>query len=171
MMFVGILGLLVALYGIGWMIVSAIKKKGLKNPLITFTVGFILFVFGISFSGNASDTNNTNSSEKETPTIRTTETKVKKEEKSVLKDYVSIAEKEGLPTNNIDDVILKQDTLIFEFAYNGQFGKYMQQLRKANTVDKRMQTVFNKLNAKKVQLKSDSGNIILSNQYGVDFIN
>lgn len=161
MMYVGILGLLVTVISLVWLILTLIKKGNRKKPLITFVVGLVLFISGLALSGDAeTSSSETNESEVSSTT-----------EKDILQDYVSYAKEVALPTENIQSITLKDNTMVFTFDYNGQFGKYMHKLRDINKVDNRLKDYFDKSEVKRVQLKSDAGNMILSNQYGVEFIN
>lgn len=161
MMYVGILGLLVTVISLVWLILTLIKKGNRKKPLITFVVGLVLFISGLALSGDAeTSSSETNESEVSSTT-----------EKEILQDYVSYAKEVALPTENIQSITLKDNTMVFTFDYNGQFGKYMYKLRDINKVDNRLKDYFDQSEVKRVQLKSDAGNMILSNQYGVEFIN
>ncbi|MGG5338578.1 hypothetical protein IGJ48_001272 [Enterococcus pernyi] len=161
MMFVGILGLLVTIAALVWLVFTFIKNGNRKKPLITFVVGLIMFISGLAFSGDTkTNSSETNGSEVSSVT-----------EKDILQDYVSYAKEVALPIEDIQSVILKDNTMVFTFDYNGQFGKYMQKLREINEVDNRLKDYFDQSEVKKVQLKSDEGNMILSYQYGVEFIN
>lgn len=84
-------------------------------------------------------------------------------------EYVAYANESALPTEDIDAVTLEGETMTFEFAYNGQFGKYMQTLREGGKVDDRLKEYFSKHDSKTVILKSDVGNMILGTDYGVKF--
>lgn len=95
--------------------------------------------------------------------------KVSETKEDMLEDYISYATDNSLPTKDINAVELNGDKLTFEFTYNGQFGQYIQSLRDANSVDKRLKKYFEEKKVKTVDLKSDVGSMLLSSQYGVDF--
>ncbi len=95
---------------------------------------------------------------------KATETK-----ENLLDDYTSYAIENSLPTKDITKVERTGEKLTFEFTYRGQFGEFIQTLRDANAVDKRLKTYFTDKKVKTVDLKSDVGSMMLSSDYDVDF--
>ncbi|MEG0749471.1 MAG: hypothetical protein RR408_05425 [Carnobacterium sp.] len=62
-MLLGIVGMLLFLVSVVWLIVSLIRKKGAKKPLIALATGFILFVVGIATDTDSSADENVKSEE------------------------------------------------------------------------------------------------------------
>lgn len=62
-MLLGIVGMLLFLVSVVWLIVSLIRKKGTKKPLIALATGFILFVVGIATDTDSSTDENVKSEE------------------------------------------------------------------------------------------------------------
>lgn len=65
-MFLGILGMLLFLVSIVWLIVSLLRKKGAKKPLIALVTGFILFIVGAVIDTDSSTEDNVSSEESTT---------------------------------------------------------------------------------------------------------
>ncbi|MGY3710208.1 OB-fold protein [Lactococcus lactis subsp. lactis] len=51
--FIGLVGFLAFIVGLVMLIISYIKKKSHKKPMIILLIGFLLFVIGISFLGDS----------------------------------------------------------------------------------------------------------------------
>lgn len=54
-MLLGILGILMFLVSIVWLVLSLLKRKGVKKPLIAIVAGFLLFVVGVSIDSDAEE--------------------------------------------------------------------------------------------------------------------
>lgn len=160
--------LVISCIGIWFFIKKSPNKKRRNIAIVLAVVSF--FGFGVTQNSDSQTT----STENHSTNVESKSKKVKKEKKNekkdVMDDYLSYAIENGLPTKDISTITKNGDTLTFIFDYNGQFGKYMQQLREAHAVDKRVNGFFKEMKAKEVELKSSEGDMLLSMEYDVDFI-
>lgn len=160
--------LVISCIGIWFFIKKSPNKKRRNIAIVLAVVSF--FGFGVTQNSDSQTT----STESHSTNVESKSKKVKKEKKNekkdVMDDYLSYAIENGLPTKDISSITKNGGTLTFIFDYNGQFGKYMQQLRETHAVDKRVKGFFKEMKAKEVELKSSEGDMLLSMEYDVDFI-
>lgn len=159
--------LVISCIGIWFFIKKSPNKKRRNIAIILAVISF--FGFGITQNNGSQATN----SESHSTKIETKSEKVNKEKKTQTKDvmdeYLSYANEKGLPTKDISSITKNGDTLTFNFDYNGQFGKYMQQLRESHAIDNRVKGFFEEMKVKEVELESSEGDMLLSMKYDVDF--
>lgn len=166
--------LVISCIGIWFFIKKSPNKKRRNIAIVLAVVSF--FGFGVTQNSDSKTTSTESHSTKENHStkVESKSKKVKKEKKNekkdIMDDYLSYAIENGLPTKDISSITKNGGTLTFIFDYNGQFGKYMQQLREAHAVDKRVKGFFKEMKAKEVELKSSEGDMLLSMEYDVDFI-
>lgn len=122
-MFIGILGFLAFGVGIIWLIASFFTKKGVKKPLITIVVGFVLFIVGVATDTSEEDAT-ADSSEKSSEVAKDTskedsaakaesqkkeeeDKKAKAESESIVAEEEAKAESESIAAEEAAEAELK----------------------------------------------------------------
>lgn len=115
-MFIGILGILLFLSSIVWLLISSFKRKGLKKPLITLVIGFVLFIVGVSTDTDTNgNTKNDSVASESSSEIKNDDDVVEESKKApTAKEWVKDHKDENIDLiisdfNTIDDESLKED--------------------------------------------------------------
>lgn len=121
-MFIGILGFLAFGVGIIWLIASFFTKKGVKKPLITIVVGFVLFIVGVATDTSeedatadssekssevAKDTSKEDSAAKAESQKKEEDKKAKAESESIVAEEEAKAESESIAAEEAAEAELK----------------------------------------------------------------
>lgn len=95
-MFLGILGILLFLVSIIWLIVSLLRKKGAKKPLIALATGFILFIVGIATDTDSSAEENVNHEESTSEPAKKADVNLEEDKEKAKADKKAKAESESI---------------------------------------------------------------------------